>query len=250
MVEAIIGIVLGAAGLGAAVGVPLGIERLKKPQLEIVPTTWQASGPIYPMTFASAQVRNKGLRAPFRKPLRRDAAEACEVFIEYYKWGSDGEKVLPTLPGRWDSHPEPRRLVPLALPGTPGAPTASTAPTSGTAPTFGAATLGTASPAAGAPQPVGVIYDPSLDTPQQDIAVGSDRGQVSVAILRDGEAFAFSNESYAHLANRLGNPDWKLNKGVYRIVIRVRPSNAEEQRQEFKLEYLSDNFAEFRLQAI
>jgi hypothetical protein len=178
--------------------------------------------------------------------LRRDAAEACEVFIEYYKL-ADGEKVLPTLPGRWDSHDEPRRLVPLGLPGGP-APLGT--PSAGTAPTSQAATLGTASRHPEAHLTFGVIYDPSLDTPQQDIAVGSDRGQVSVAILRNGEAFAFANESYAHLANQLGNPAWKLDKGVYRIAIRVRPSNADEQQQDFKLEYLSDNFAEFRLQAI
>ena len=38
------GIVLGAAGLGAAIGVPLGVENRKKPKLEIKPVQWAPGG--------------------------------------------------------------------------------------------------------------------------------------------------------------------------------------------------------------
>jgi len=65
------------------------IERLKKPRLEIKPVTWQPSGPLPPMTFASAQVLNKPLPGPLAKILNRDAAESCEVTIDFFTWGDE-----------------------------------------------------------------------------------------------------------------------------------------------------------------
>ena len=71
-----------------------------------------------------------------------------------------------------------------------------------------------------------------------DVAVSPDGEEVAVAILRDGEAFAFSTESYDY--DRWGNPAWRLEHGTYRIVVRVRGSGILEERQ-FKLEYLNDD---------
>jgi hypothetical protein len=52
----IIGIALGAGGILTALGVPIGIERLKRPSLDIVPSPWTPAGPAY-WTFAAVRVR-------------------------------------------------------------------------------------------------------------------------------------------------------------------------------------------------
>jgi hypothetical protein len=221
--------ILAVAGLAAAFIVPGTIEYLKRPKLEIVPGSWVPPGPAQ-WTFASVRIRNKQIAGPvgrFRL-LPRDSAQACIVEIDYYRWDSR-EKVIPTVTGRWDSHPQPERRVPLDQTNT---------------------AIGSAETDPGALQPSRLVYDPSLDIPQHDITVGYDIGQVSVAILRNDEAFAFANESYAYIDNQMGKPEWKLAKGTYRIVITVRPSNAGELRRAFKLEYLTDNFREFQLQEI
>jgi len=133
--------------------------------------------------------------------------------------------------GRWDSHPQPIRLVPVSTDIDRANPSSAVNADAGL--------------------PVACTeFDPSIDSPQEDIAAGSSRGQVSVAILIvEGEAFAFANESYAY-EPLLGNPAWKLPMGTYRIIIRVRASNLpDEHQQAFKLEYLSNDFAKFQLQA-
>jgi hypothetical protein len=89
-------------------------------------------------------------------------------------------------------------------------------------------------------------FDPTLDSPQQDVGASQEGEEVAVAILRDGKAFAFSTESYAY--SEFGKPEWELTRGTtYYIIVRVRGHNAQGQ-EEFKLEYLDDNFANFRLQ--
>ena len=66
-----------------------------------------------------------------------------------------------------------------------------------------------------------------------------------MAVLSAEEAFAFSSESYAH--NKFGNLAWRLGRGTYRIAVHVHGSSVDHE-QVFKLEYLSDDFAQFRLQ--
>jgi len=46
-----------------------------------------------------------------------------------------------------------------------------------------------------------------------------------------------------------GNPAWRLDRGTYRIVIHVHGSGIDY-KQAFKLEYLSNDFAQFRLERI
>jgi hypothetical protein len=92
-----------------------------------------------------------------------------------------------------------------------------------------------------------IIYDPEKDPGKIDIAVSPDGEEVAVAILRDGEAFAFSTESYGY--HSWGNPSWRLEHGTYRIVVRVRGSGIQEERP-FKLEYLSNDVSKFRLEAV
>jgi hypothetical protein len=106
----------------------------------------------------------------------------------------------------------------------------------------------TVSTRAGSTQPAySIIYDPEKDPGQLDVAVSPDGEEVAVAILRDGEAFAFSTQSYNYPS--WGNPRWRLEHGTYRIVVRVRGSGIQEERH-FKLEYLSNDVSKFQLEAI
>ncbi|MGH3401228.1 MAG: hypothetical protein ACRDRJ_01720 [Streptosporangiaceae bacterium] len=101
--------------------------------------------------------------------------------------------------------------------------------------------------AASAQHEYSIIYDPERDPRRIDVAVSPDGEEVAVAILRGGEAFAFSTESYDY--DRWGNPAWRLEQGTYRIVVRVRGSGILEERQ-FKLEYLNDDVSKFHLETI
>ena len=80
--------------------------------------------------------------------------------------------------------------------------------------------------------------------------MGSDRGGISVAILKDGAAFAFANESYDSAPrNHLCRPAWKLVMGeTYQIEIRIKGSNVDH-KEIFKL-YVTDNFSAFKLQKV
>ncbi len=224
---AVLGLVIAVVALAA----PFVIEILKRPRLEVVPVTWRPHR-AFPFTFASVGVRNKPLPKLLGMLLSREVAQACEIFIDYYKWEHPDVKIFDSIQGRWDSHPQPERVVIVSR---------------------DAEEKGTAD--AGDPD-TGVLgerteFAPSLDPSiQEDIVPGSDRGQVSVAILTaNGEAFAFANESYAH-GPLLGNPAWKLPMSTYRIVVRVRASNVNrEYRFAFRLEYLSNDFAKFQLTA-
>jgi hypothetical protein len=220
----VIELVLAAAGLGAAVGVPCGIEGMKRPRLDIVPSPWAPAGPVA-WTFAAVQVHNRPMGAPFNRLLTRDPAQGCVVDFDFFKWGTD-ERVIPTVPGRWSSHPEPIRSVPnpdpRAVPSMPG--TAILDP---------------------GWQRFASVYDATLSPREHDVAAGHAGEEVAIAILRAGEAYAFSTASYAQPAWAV--PEWKLGKGTYRVRVRVHGSSVGCER-EFKLEYLNNDFAKFVLQ--
>lgn len=221
-------LILGAAGLVAAFAAPGAIEVLKRPRLEIIPTPWAPAGPTA-WTFATVQVRNEPITTPLARGLMRQAAQGCVVDIDFFRWGTE-DKVFPTVPGRWSSHPEPVRRVPSPA-ADPFVPTIITG--------------GTAS--VNMESGFSDTFDRTLDPPQHDVGVSRDGEEVAVAILRASEAFAFSTESYNH--NAWGNPAWRLHHGTYRIVVRVRGSSVEKE-QAFKLEYLDEDFAKFRLQTV
>jgi hypothetical protein len=204
----------------AALAVPFTIEFLKRPRLTIEPSPWLPQT-TFPFTFASVEVRNKPLPRPFNWVQSRDVAQACEASIDYYKLDSK-EKLFDTVQGRWDSHEQP--LAEIIAPPEPDDPDRL--------------------------KVIGV-YDPSRVSRQENIAVGNDRAQISVALLTNkGHAFAFGDESYAHLP-MFDKPDWKLPEGAYRIVIRVRASNLPKvHEQAFKLEYHGPDFSKFQLQSL
>jgi hypothetical protein len=253
------GLVVGSVGLvvGAAALIELPyVERLKKPELEIRPVIWQPSGPLPPMTFASAQVINKPIRRPLAKFVDRRQAEACEVTYDFLDQSSGTR--FPPIKGRWDSHPQPLKVMRATSPGMPSGYAASTFPAS-----YTGGTVPTSSIESEAASPTGGIigsssksttgwiveYDPSVDTPQQEIPVGSDRSRISPAIFKDGNAYAFANESYnTPASSHLCKQEWKLTMGhTYRIEISIDGSNAHH-KQAFILDYRSDVFTAFRLQ--
>jgi hypothetical protein len=264
-----VGIVLGVVAIVASIVVPTGLERLKRPRLEIIPSLW-APPRFVTWTFATVRVRNKppkGLNWLFM----RQPAQGCAVEIDYYLWDSNARFL--TLPGRWSSVLEPLSYVPSPLAAElpagsgsagsvfAGSPVTGVGPpptgfvglpvSAGTASTFPVppAGAGAASTSEDLTQPkFGIIYDPTRDPGQRDVAVSRDGEEVAVAILRDDEAFAFSTESYNHPS--WGNPDWRLERTkTYRIVVRVRGSGIKIERK-FRLEYLSNDVSEFRLTAV
>src|SRR5260370_25406322 len=97
---AVIGLIIATIALA----VPFVIEILKRPRLEVVPVTWRPHR-AFPFTFASVGVRNRPLPKPFGMLLSRDVAQACEVFIDYYKWEHPDVKLFDSIQGRWASHP-------------------------------------------------------------------------------------------------------------------------------------------------
>jgi hypothetical protein len=231
--------ILGIAGLVAAFVVPGTIEFMKKPRIRIEPVPWQHPGDDVPlMTFAAVQVRNKPWRGPFSFLTR--PADACRVSIDWWTLGEAGKvKKFPAIPGRWDKHAEPLKAETSRSVAFPPGYTdyGGTAPTMGPgAPTISYSTR--------------YAYDPDRVVAEQTIAVDSDLGRVSVAVLRHREAFAFSDESYAFMDQGLANPAWNLEMGkTYLVDVHVIGSRAEC-KATFKLEYLSHNFEEFRLQAV
>lgn len=218
---------IGLAALVLAVLVPVTIEWLKRPQLQIEPSPWAPQGPVG-WTFAAVRVRNEPLPTVFRWLLIREVAQGCVVSIDFFKWDSK-ERVVQTVTGRWSSHPEPLR----AIPSNPPQPLAASG-TATTSPTYA---------------PFSLSFDSTLVKREQDIPVTKGGGEeVAVAVLLAfDEAFAFTDSSYAH--PNWGDPNLALSHGTYRVLVRVEGSSVDAE-QAFRLEYLSKDFAKFRLELI
>ena len=257
-----------------AVIIPFKIERLRRPCIEITAATWDVPGPVS-RTFAVARIRNKPIEGLWSF-LNREVAQGCVVEISFCSWESNHEQLYPTIRGRWSSHNQPIPFVPsrtwdlyrnLPSSNDPISPAIGTIDpgiyTGVTRDLEPNTSIGTASTSryAGRSEVVPITgdsarnrinyslstYDPTLDPPQQDIGVSKDGEDVAVAILREGKAFAFSTRSYAYA--EFGNPDWELKRRIYYVVVRVRGSGIDVQRA-FRLKYLSNDFAEFRLEEI
>jgi hypothetical protein len=209
---------------GIAILLVIGIEWLKRPRLEIVTSPFSPSSGV-PFTFAAVQVRNKPLGRPWRWFLSRSSASGCRAAIDFFRWSSD-ERVMPPVPGRWSSHPEPLRSVPTAVPPVP----ALSASSSWTVITQ-----------------FELVYDPTLDPPDNDVRASVGGEEMAVAVLTQHGAFAWGTESYTY--DEWAKPEWKLDHGTYRVVIRVEGSSVSKTTA-FKLEYLDEDFAKFRLQLV
>jgi hypothetical protein len=198
------------------------VEWVKRPRLEIAPSLFIAPGPI-PWTFAAVQARNKPLGLPWRWLLSRESAQGCRVTIDILHWVGSA-RVMPSVRGRWSSHPEPLRSVRVEVP----AGERVTAALAGITARYEAQ------------------YDPTLDPPEQTVAASEAGEEVAVAILRQtGGASAWGTESYAYPG--WAKPEWQLDHGTYRVEVRVEGSSVSKTAA-FKLEYLNEDFARFRLQ--
>lgn len=96
----------------------------------------------------------------------------------------------------------------------------------------------------GPPLQIGIL-DPTLIPASQvyDLPSGGRWEEVAVAVLRDGEAHGWGAESYRF---NWRNPDWRLERGVYDVEVRVDWQGKSKARR-FRLEYLSDDLPSFRL---
>jgi len=203
----------------AALLLPVTIELLKRPRLQAkVEGHWVGKTPTA-WTFAHVWIRNKPLPPIIRNVLVRESADSSTATVEIRK-GND--RVLPEIPARWSSQPEPNRIEPIT-------------------------DLGVALVAAksGQSMPARVVYDPAL-VPQSltiDLAPGRWE-EVAVAILfADGQAFAWGAESYAEGGRR---SDWKLDRGEYEVAIRIESSGIRKTFK-FRLDNLAADFSRFGL---
>lgn len=196
---------------GAAVALAPVLAVVKKPRIKIEPGEWNAA---VPWRFATVWIRNAS--PPRWLPLAsRDAALGVRVTARFYR---DGGPMTPPIPCRWSDRPEPLRhelVDPTALGAPPGPPLQIAIP------------------------------DPAL-LPQShvyDLHAGGRREEVAVAVLRDGRASGWGAESYFHDWHHL---DWRLDQGIYDVEVRAEWPGTTKTRR-FRLEYLSDDLASFRL---
>ena len=81
-------------------------------------------------------------------------------------------------------------------------------------------------------------YDPSLDPREHDVAAAEEGEEVAVAVLTAHGAYAWGTKSYAH--DNWAKPEWKLEHGTYKVVVRVAGSSVSNSAS-FKLEYLDSD---------
>jgi hypothetical protein len=180
---AIAGLVVAIVGTSIAIFL---VPFIQRPRLEITESIWSQEGQ-FSWTFAVFQVRNKPLSAFFGTFLTRQMAQGCVVEIDYFNWET-GERVFPTtITGRWSSHNPP--ITWMQNPIGPVLPAVTGTPRLYTGPGYGG------------------VYDPtpSLDPPDQNIAVSERGEEVAVAVLQKVSgfnAYAWSKESYMY-------EDWK-----------------------------------------
>lgn len=202
----VIRIVLEVLGAMALVLGPV-IAALRGPRVQIRETPWAPASPV-PWTFATVGIRNAPPPRwiPF---LARETALACRATIQFYR---RGEAVTSPIAGRWSDRPEPIRAELV-------------------------------DPATG--QVIGMLAPDLIPESQvYDLVAGGRWEEVAVAVLRDGEAYAWGAESYGFPNWR--NPEWKLERGEYDVTVSAAASGKTWTRR-FRLSYLSNRMNEFRL---
>jgi hypothetical protein len=222
---------LGASAIALAIIVPLAIEWLKHPRLEIRRMAWRASAPV-DWTFAAVRVYNRPLGRPWRWFLVRQSAEGCEVTLEFRRLG-EKSLAIPAVGARWSSRPEPLRSQPISR----------------SVSVRGAGSTGSSVARLQGPTLVTFVpqFDLALvpDTRRMDVAPNEHGEEIAVAILRDdGKAYAWGAESYAYPGWE--NPEWSLPRGEYEVLVRVEAAGIGV-TQRFKLDNTTSDFARFDL---
>ena len=211
-----IAIVLGIAALAVAVVLPLGLEWLRKPRIEVRAERWNPAGP-FPWTFAVVHVRNRPL--PSWVPLARLTAESCRALIEFRR-GEENDLAIPEIDARWSSRPEPIRQDLVDPPKDLDAPEGA--------------------------KLVIQHFDPGAvsHTMTYDLPAGDRWEELAIAILhQEGDAYGFGANSYQFALWR--NPTWQLPRGVYTVTIKLDASGVSK-TERFKLDNLKTDFARFR----
>lgn len=210
-----IGIGLGAAALLLT----FVLEWLRLPRIQIKAERWGPAGK-HDWTFAVVHVRNKPL--PRWLPFTRASADGCRAMIEFRR-GGDKDLYIREVPGRWSGTPQPVREEHVQPPEE----LKSLLPE-------GAVLAVTKFDAQLVPQ-----------TLTFDLPAASRWEEIAIAVLhRDGEAHAFGAESYA-FGPLWKNPDWKLERGVYDVAVRLEASGVSKTKH-FKLDNLAADFARFK----
>jgi hypothetical protein len=212
-----VGIALGIAAIIVAVVLPIGLEWLRRPRLEIRAARWTASGPM-PWTFAVVHVRNRQL--PSWVPLSRLTAESCRALVEFRR-GDERDLAIPEIDARWSARPEPIKQELVDPPDE----------------------LAQEAPGA---KLVIQRFDPAAvpNTLTYDVPAGDRWEEIAIAILhQEGDAYGFGANSYQYPQWR--NPLWQLDRRVYTVTVKLDASSVSK-TQRFKLDYLKPDFARFK----
>lgn len=177
-------------------------QRSERPRLRIQRSPW--ADPSRPWKFVAIRVLNLPLTPKLAWLFNRRSADGCEVHISFQRRGEQQPRV--SMSGRWSGHPEPVRLE---LRGEP-------------------------------PTVVG-IYDPTLvpSSYRFDVPATGAWQEVAVAVLRDGEVYAFSAESYAYPDWK--RPDWRLEPGEWDVAVTAAAAHARENAK-FRLRITDNDF--------
>ncbi len=204
-----------------APAIPMVVERIRRPRIEIDARPWTPSNPL-PWTFAVVNVRGRPLPRLLAWLVRHVAA-GCTVTLECRRCG---EGSFPEVPGHWSSRLDPLKIEPVVPDGPDSPATPASASSSGAA-------------------QAQWVFDPSMipQTLTLDLAPGRWE-QLAVSVLRHGgDAYAWGAESYAYPS--VASPAWKLERGAYEVTVRVESSGIVATRV-FKLDSLGGDFARFR----
>ena len=180
---------------------------LRRPRLEMRAKRWVPKDPVQ-WQFAAIDIRN---RAALKWTMvARQPIIGATVTLEFRR---DGALAFDPVPARWSARPEPIRMEPIPV----------------------------------APGHVQLVPFPAPElVPQSltyDLQPNGRWEEVAIAVLRDGDAYAWGAESYNH---NWANPEWKLQKGQYDVTVHLQHSAGEE-RKDFVLRYLSDDFNDFNV---
>jgi hypothetical protein len=225
-------LLVGILALVIAIAAPIGVELLKRPKLEIEPSTFEDDEVDW--TFATVRVFNRATMPRVFSWLTRSTAQACEATIEFRKVGDD-RLAFPPVAARWSSRPEPGTevVVPSRINIDPLSMAASASSAMNTVQVAGLEPIRVYSAARAA------------ESRRWDLAAGPKGEEIAVAVLKaGGRAFAWGAESQAY--PEWANPEWELDYGTYDVTIRVQGSGVEVAGT-FALRFRSDAFSEFRL---
>lgn len=175
----------------AALALPVLIERLRRPRLQIEAGRWGDESVAW--RFAVVKVTNRPLRGLGARVLTRQSAEGTIVSFTIRLRGAD-EPLVENFPGRWSGHPEPyRQDVKKTEEGWA----------------------------------MVEVFDHTLvpGSYRFDVPSTGQAEEVAVAVWRDESAYLFNSDSYRF--DKWHNPAWGLPPGDYEVIARASAPGSE-----------------------